>query len=327
MAYTVRQNPAYAGNYSVGRFGNKVNKIVIHHAATTDFDGIGRTFKTPGRYASAHYGVGRSNNVDQYVSEANMAWHAGTSNPATNPNPTSIGIEHVNSSGAPNWSIDEKTFNTSVELVRDIAKRHGLLPLRVGVNLFQHKNFAPTYCAGRMGDRLQELADKVNKGTSSGGSSTPTPSKKSNDTIANEVIAGGWGNGPDRTARLRAAGYNPNTIQALVNQKLSGKPSAPAKPARKSNDLIANEVLAGMWGNGPTRQKRLAAAGYNYKAIQALVNQKLGARPISNRKSNDTIANEVIAGKWGNGPNRQRRLAAAGYNYATIQAIVNRKLS
>ena len=326
MAYTVRQNPAYSGNYSNSRFGAKVNKIVIHHAATTDFDGIGRTFKTPGRNASAHYGVGRNNNVDQYVSEAHMAWHAGTSNPATNPNPSSIGIEHVNSSGAPNWSIDEKTFNTSVELVRDIAKRHGLLPLKVGVNLFQHKDFAPTYCAGRMGERLQELADKVNKGTSSGGAtpSKPSTGKKSNDTIANEVIAGGWGNGPDRTARLRAAGYDANAIQALVNQKLSGKPAA---PARKSNDTIANEVLAGVWGNGPTRQQRVTAAGYNYNAIQALVNQKLGAKPVPQGKSNDTIANEVIACQWGNGPDRQRRLQAAGYNYNTIQAIVNRKLS
>ena len=163
MSYTVRQNPANPGNYSASRFGAKVNKIVIHHAATTDFDGIGRTFKTPGRNASAHYGVGRNNNVDQYVSEDHMAWHAGTSNPATNPNPSSIGIEHVNSAGAPNWDIADSTFNTSVELVRDIAKRHGLLPLVVGKNLFQHKDFAPTYCAGRMGERLQELANKVNK--------------------------------------------------------------------------------------------------------------------------------------------------------------------
>ena len=232
MSYTVRQNPAYSGNFSKGRFGNKVNKIVIHHAATTDFDGIARTFKAVGRMASAHYGVGRNNNVDQYVDEADMAWHAGTKDAATNPNPTSIGIEHVNSSGAPDWNIDEATFNTSVELVRDIAKRHGLLPLKVGVNLFQHKAFSPTYCAGKMGDRLQELADRVNGGSSSGGSTGGSTSggKKSNDEIAQEVIDMKWGVNPERANRLRAAGYNAEAVQALVNQKLGfGGSTAPAQ--------------------------------------------------------------------------------------------------
>lgn len=325
MSYTIRLNPANGGNYSPDRsvYGGRINKIVIHHAATTDFDGIGATFRASGRYASAHYGVGRNNNVDQYVAEKDVAWHAGN----WSANISSVGIENVNASGAPDWAIADSTFNTLVELVRDIAKRNGLLPLRVGVNLFGHKDFSATACPGQLYGRLQELADKVNNSSST---STPVPSqpvgKKSNEQIANEVIAGGWGNGPDRQARLAQAGYDYNTIQAIVNQKLGGG-SAPAAPARKSNDTIANEVLAGSWGNGPDRQARLQAAGYDYNAIQALVNQKLGISTAPNRKSNDTIANEVIAGLWGNGPDRQRRLAAAGYNYNTIQAIVNRKLS
>jgi LysM repeat protein len=44
------------------------------------------------------------------------------------------------------------------------------------------------------------------------------------------------------------------------------------------------------------------------------------------KKSNEEIADEVIAGKWGNTPERRARLEAAGYNYSTIQAIVNEKL-
>lgn len=57
----------------------------------------------------------------------------------------------------------------------------------------------------------------------------PTPAKKSNDEIANEVIAGKWGNGNERKARLTAAGYDYNAIQSLVNQKLGG--AKPARPA------------------------------------------------------------------------------------------------
>jgi len=48
--------------------------------------------------------------------------------------------ENVNLTSAPDWQIDPVTFNTLVELVRDIATRHNLLPLVVGKNLFGHKD-------------------------------------------------------------------------------------------------------------------------------------------------------------------------------------------
>lgn len=38
------------------------------------------------------------------------------------------------------------------------------------------------------------------------------------------------------------------------------------------------------------------------------------------------LAREVIAGKWGNGAERKRRLAAAGYDYAAVQGRVNELL-
>ena len=40
-------------------------------------------------------------------------------------------------------------------------------------------------------------------------------------------------------------------------------------------------------------------------------------------KSDKEIALEVIAGKWGNGTNRKKKLTAAGYDYTAIQKIVN----
>lgn len=43
----------------------------------------------------------------------------------------------------------------------------------------------------------------------------------------------------------------------------------------KSIDQIAREVIDGHWGNGPTRKKRLEAAGYNYAEVQRRVNQLL----------------------------------------------------
>lgn len=57
----------------------------------------------------------------------------------------------------------------------------------------------------------------------------------------------------------------------------SGSKPAPAPtPTKKSNEEIADEVIAGKWGNGQDRKNRLSAAGYDYRAIQDIVNKKLG---------------------------------------------------
>lgn len=43
-------------------------------------------------------------------------------------------------------------------------------------------------------------------------------------------------------------------------------------------------------------------------------------------KSTTDVAREVIAGKWGNGQERVRKLVAAGYDYVAVQREVNRLL-
>ncbi len=54
------------------------------------------------------------------------------------------------------------------------------------------------------------------------------------------------------------------------------KPKTTSSTSKKKTDLeIAKEVIDGKWGDGETRKKKLKAAGYNYKTIQALVNKLL----------------------------------------------------
>lgn len=132
------------------------------------------------------------------------------------------------------------------------------------------------------------------------------------------------------TSSGRLNGYNGNldcnvfygdgkTWDAYVGKSTSTvKPQT--NPTRKTNDQLADEVIAGQWGNGSDRKKRLTDAGYDYNVIQNIVNKKLAPA----RKTNDQIAREVIAGKWGNGDDRKQRLTTAGYNYTVIQAIVNK---
>lgn len=47
------------------------------------------------------------------------------------------------------------------------------------------------------------------------------------------------------------------------------------KVSFKSNSIIADEVISGLWGNGEDRKNKLTKAGYNYKIIQSIVNDKL----------------------------------------------------
>ena len=85
----------------------------------------------------------------------------------------------------------------------------------------------------------------------------------------------------------------------------------------KTVDELADEVLAGKWDNGAERERLLTAAGYDYNAVQKMVNEKLYKKTV------DEIANEVIAGLWGNGAERKERLTNAGYDYSKVQERVN----
>ena len=128
-------------------------------------------------------------------------------------------------------------------------------------------------------------------GASSAPAPAPAPAGKSNEQIADEVIAGQWGNGDDRRNRLASAGYDYDAIQAIVNDKL--------QPSMKSNEQIADEVISGAWGNGDDRRNLLAQAGYDYDAIQSIVNEKLGASAAQTYivQSGDTLSG--IASAYG----------------------------
>ena len=52
------------------------------------------------------------------------------------------------------------------------------------------------------------------------------PVQKSIDELAQEVIDGKWGNQPERSQRLEAAGYNYDKVQDRVNEILTGNGSA-----------------------------------------------------------------------------------------------------
>lgn len=80
-------------------------------------------------------------------------------------------------------------------------------------------------------------------------------------------------------------------------------------------------VIEGNYSNAVKRRKIHIDARY----IRGFITPDYDRiRVRKNEKTNEEIANEVIAGKWGNGAERRQKLTEAGYDYKQIQKLVNK---
>lgn len=342
MAYQLIQ--AKPISYGGTRALSAVKFIVIHYTGVNNDTAVANCnyFKNGNtRQAGAHFFVDRAGTVCQSIPMNRTAW--------------SVGGFYTRANGAGSYyNVCTNANSVSIELCDILNKAPSSAQITATKSLvayikancpnaktiIRHWDVNGKSCPARMAGKNNAEWNSFKASITGGSTPAPAPkpssAKKSNDVIAQEVIDGKWGNNPQRANSLKAAGYDPAAIQAIVNQKLGAKPATKPAPAtaRKSNEQIANEVIAGKWNNGAARTSALKKAGYDPAAIQAIVNQKLGVKTTAKKtvstpakKSIDTIANEVIAGKWGNGNTRKQKLTAAGYNYSQVQALVNKKLS
>jgi N-acetylmuramoyl-L-alanine amidase CwlA len=233
-------------------------RIVVHNTAN---NGSAKNeiayMRRNNNQVSFHYAVD-DKEVVQGIPENRNAWHSGDGgNGKGNREGIAIEICYSKSGGAK----FTKAEANAVELIVDILKRYGW-----GVDkVTKHQDYNGKYCPHRTLDLgwerfLGMVEDKL------------SPKIKTIQELAQEVLQGKWGNGADRKKKLTQAGYDYSAVQSEVNRLVKGESSAPVK---KSNEEIAREVIAGKWGNGAVRKKKLTDAGYNYSVIQALVNKML----------------------------------------------------
>jgi N-acetylmuramoyl-L-alanine amidase len=143
-------------NFFRGRKAYKPEAIVIHVMDGT-LSGTDNWFGNTQSKVSAHYGVGKSGEVHQYVDESNTAWHAGRVYSPTctilkpagngayiNPNYYTIGIEHEGTQQS-EWT--DQMYKSSSTLLGVICKRWNI-PLDRTHVIGHHEVYALKPCPG-----------------------------------------------------------------------------------------------------------------------------------------------------------------------------------
>ena len=98
-------------------------------------------------------------------------------------------------------------------------------------------------------------------------------------------------------------------------EKLADEALGTVAGGMSANYRAALDVMEGKYGNGEERKRRLAAAGYDYWAVQRLVNGL--------DRGYDKVVRDTIDGKYGNGQARVQALRAAGFDAGLVQDMVN----
>jgi N-acetylmuramoyl-L-alanine amidase len=164
-------------NFFKGRKTYKPIAIVVHIMEGT-LDGTDSWFGSTASKVSAHYGIGKTGLIHQYVQESDSAWHAGRVNAPSwklikaagtgtyiNPNYYTIGIEHEGNDDS-DWTDD--MYASSSSLIKAISNRWHI-PLDRDHIIGHHEIYSLKTCPGDKVD-LSKLISLA-----SGNTPAPTP--------------------------------------------------------------------------------------------------------------------------------------------------------
>ena len=186
------------------------------------------------------------------------------------------------------FAMNSAVYDSLVKLCTDICKRNGKKKLLWLGDKTKTLNYAP---------KADEMVLTVHR------------------WFANKSCPGNW-----LYARL-------GNLAAKVTANLGGSSVTPSAPAtglyrvRKSwSDAKSQKGAFKSLDNA----KKCADNNNGYAVFDA--NGKQVYPTAITKKSVDTIAREVIQGKWGNGAERKQKLTAAGYDYSAVQKCVNELL-
>lgn len=318
MAYTNSSLVSYtklSPNHS-GKRTHSIDRITPHCVVgQLSAESICRCFTSTSRQASCNYGIGTDGRVSLCVEEKNRSWCS-----SSNSNDQrAVTIECASDMKAP-YAMNSKVYNSLIKLCTDICKRNGkkkLLwlgskskalnysPKSDEMVLTVHRWFANKSCPGDwLYSRLGDLAEKVTANLSGTTTATTTTTTKKDTLYRVQVGAYSVKNNADvHLKKVKAAGFD--TYMVKVGGLYKIQVGAYSKKE-----------------NAEAMQKKLKAKGFD----SFITTQSGSAVTTTSKKSIDTIAREVIRGDWGNGAEREKKLKAAGYDYAAVQKRVNKLL-
>jgi hypothetical protein len=283
---------------------HKIDTITIHCVVgQLSVEGIGNCFASSSREASSNYGIGYDGKIGMYVEEKDRSW---CSSNAANDH-RAITIECASDTTHP-YAINDKVYKSLIELCVDICKRNGIKELKwkgdkslIGnvdkQNMTVHRWFANKACPGDyIYSRLGKIASEVN--------AKLNPKTTATSKTLYRVQTGAFTNKKNADAllaKVKKAGFDACMVQDGKHYKIQV-----GAYSKKTNA----EAMA----------KKLKAAGFD-----SYITTK-GGKAVATKKSIETIAKEVIDGKWGNGEERKKALTKAGYDYNAVQKKVNELL-
>lgn len=276
-------------------------------------EGLGDWFAKSSTQASSNYGIDKNGRVGLYVEEKNRSW---CSSSGAN-DQRAVTIECASDTSEP-YAMNSAVYATLIKLCVDICKRNGkkkliwfgdkdktlnYSPKSDEMILTVHRWFANKSCPGNwLYARLGDLASKV---TAQLGGAASTPAGGSQTPVSKFPAV-------------------PFTVKVIIDDlNYRSEPSMNGKVNGQTGKGVFTimEVRDG-WG----RLKSGAGWIYLENPSYCTIGNTSSSAVKTTTKSVDTLAREVIQGKWGNGTDRKNRLTAAGYNYSAVQKRVNELL-
>lgn len=218
---------------------------------------------------------------------------------------TNTNYKNTDPANSPKWSFTSAAVARAIELTKHLMQKYGIPADRV----IRHWDVCRKACPGVLGwntygGSTEEKWIDFKKKIGSTVTSTVQPAsatiyrvqcgafsvKTNADTFCSSLKKKGFadayvlttsGGMSDIRYRVQCGAFKEKANAEAMKKKLQ---AAGVKDAfittagtgtvpKKTVDEVAREVIAGKWGVGADRKNRLTAAGYDYNAVQARVNQ------------------------------------------------------
>lgn len=298
-----------------GKRTHSIDRITPHCVVgQCSVETLGELFAQKSRQASCNYGIGPDGRVGMYVEEKKRSWCS-----SSNANDQrAVTIECASDATAP-YAFKDAVYMKLIELCVDICKRNGKSKLlwisdktkalnyepKAGeMILTVHQWFANKSCPGAwLMERMDDLAAKVTAKLGESDGNSKQDIKEKNGTLY-RVQTGAYSakaNAETQLAKVKKAGFDTCIV--------------------KSGSLYKIQVGAySKKVNAEAMAEKLKKAGFD---TYITTDAGEAVSSASAKKSVSEVAKEVVAGKWGNGEERKKKLEAAGYSYGEVQKKVN----